>query len=338
MKNKGIILNLGLYAFVFGVVFVIYQAFFNPTNNTSLSEEQSIVLVDRSNFSEKIYDDVNKTLPQSEIVSFGYGLRMYDQNKTFISYDDLVSEGDSYSFYASLVNATPKNDKIGFLVLIDGIAQDFIVDRGHATQNLYTSELAPYSFINVPIHIKHFKTAEYKTGKHTLTLIMIYQFDDVPTVEKMFIDFYLNTLHKDLTISSQASLNSQVIKFIPGIIDNQSSEEHITGVYLTLLGSDSEKTREVVVGMDNSIYISGKAPQGKYSSILIINDKIHTQFFWELKNNGDQLHHSVTISNGILVDQTKTAYVITVPIAPYIPYAFGSTRQKIYRVPENVED
>lgn len=318
------------YLVVTLLTFISFKIFTYTTQEaTPKNNIESITITDISTFSDKIVDDIDKTLPESKIVSYGYGLRMYDQNKNYFS-DELftVASGTSIKFYASLVNATPTKDSIGFLILIDGILQNYRIDNKNDIYNLFTTDVNEQSLINIPVTIDN--PIVQSSSIHTLSLIMIYNFKELPNSKKMFIDFYLNSLHKTLIFADEKNISSIVdVQYVSGIENKMNEFRGNEGGVFLQVENKNKKSRELTLEQGENILIKGIAPIGKYSSIVILNDQIDGQFFWEIGKEGYKLEHNYIVQNSLLPSNLPTSsFVISLPIDPFIPFTFGSTKLK----------
>ncbi|PWW08565.1 hypothetical protein DFQ01_101288 [Paenibacillus cellulosilyticus] len=312
---------------------ILQQRTTESTTKVQQLEHSNKQIVDRSSFNHKIALRENQ-FPDKEIMAYGFGLRLYNSKGDFMVQETIQLDGSNY-IYASIVNSTDKESEIGILLVIDGIPQRFFVDQQTDSDYIFRLSLQSNSLVNIPFLAK---SLEISNGNnHTLSIVMLYDLEKMPNPTQPYIDFYTNTLIKQVTFSKNINIKSRVsLEF-----KDKSEKNMITspgrGVTTKIniphkeLNYNSSNQILKMVDSSKRIVISNRAPVGTYSSILLIDNKPVTvddrlNYYW--KSNGVD-HISIFGLN--LKDEFQTGdhslFQITIPVSVYIPYTYGSSKQ-----------
>lgn len=329
------------YALVFTILTLIYIIYNNFQSNQPASikdnflESEQVSLKDVSNFSKKIKDTSNKNLPERKIVGFGYGLRLFDWDGNFIDSDNLTtSSNNEIKIIVSMVNATETTDHVGFYIFVDGLLQKFSVDGGPANY-LYSTDLSGSSVINVPL-ISKLEGISNKE-KHQLFVVMLYNMSELPGEKYKFIDFYTNSLSKQVQFTSNQHLQSRVVEDatqeIPAL---EKDKVNYNSVRVVISKEDEKnifsqqsiqiKTNEV---SNTKFILRGFGKKGLYSTVIFLNHNPimvdgKAEIFWR-QEQGFMFEKQLTINLPERIESFQM-YSITVPLDSQIPFAIGSQK------------
>ncbi len=320
------------YILVF-LLIVCINYIYNSIKSNSAGEvtSSSISLNDVGKFNKRI---VNATdhLPDDKILSSGFGLRIYDNNGKFLETDKLILNNDPINFYVSMVNGTSQGNSVGFVIFIDGFIQEIFIDQDDKSKNIFSTKLESRSLINVPIAIKKPKVSN--DTKHNLLVVMLYDLDKLPGGREMYIDFYVNFIYKTVDMGNLIpTISNRDFKEVT-FKDKEAPHSDSKGVIVGIQEGDSDQDIlrfKTFVQNKKTMILSGKAPEGKYSSVILVNNEPvsingNTEFFWEVNQKGEYLREKVTL-DPILNKQPLPLFVLTIPIKEELPIVFGSSKQ-----------
>lgn len=292
-------------------------------------------ITDRSNFNNKIHTDRGH-FPQDEIVAYGYGLQLYNSQGEFLDQETIELDAKELLF-ASVINSTENESEVGIILTIDGIPQRFTVDAIAEEKYIYRINLEQKTLVNIPFAIK--KPVVTKAGDHSLAIIMLYDLDKMPSPAQPFIDFYTNTMVRNLEFNNQDSL-IKVKQEFHGKVVHSKIENPSRGVVSKINVYDDNinfNSQNPIIELPQSshkLVISNRAPIGHYSSIVLVdNDLIpignDMNYSWS-SNGVDEITNMILDLDEKYSKGDHSIFQLTLPVSDNLPYTYGSSKQVLH--------